>query len=80
MEEADGPRVFEEGTVTQVLGPDSFNLYVGALYVKHVESAETLVDPCTGKMKVRIKFKRDRTQEVEENMRLVKTLPWVEII
>jgi hypothetical protein len=78
MDESDGPRVFEEGTITQVIGANGFNLYAGSLHIKYVERVEITTggeNPV-----VKIKFQSGRSRDIEENIRLAKTLPWVNII
>jgi hypothetical protein len=78
MDESDGPRVFEEGAITQVIGANGFNLYIGSLHIKHVERIEITTG---GKNPVvKIKFQSGRSRDIEENARLVKTLPWVNIV
>lgn len=81
MDESEGPRVFEEGAITQVIGANGFNLYIGTLHIKCVEKVEVTTED--GKSVVTIKFRRknDRDdREIEENVRLVKMLPWVRVV
>jgi len=78
MDESNGPRVFEEGTITQVIGAEGSNIYVGSLHIKYVEKVEITTggeNPV-----VKIKFQSGRSRDIEENVRLAKTLPWIEII
>ncbi len=81
MSELNGPRVFEEGVITYVVGADEFNLYVGTLRVKYIEKVEITTE--NEKSVVKIKFQRKNNKEsmeIEENIRLVKTLSWIDVI
>jgi len=81
MEESNGPRVFEEGAITQVIGIDGSNLYAGTLRIKHVEKIEVAFDFKTGTPTVKIKFEsknEKNSREIEENARIIKALPWIE--
>jgi hypothetical protein len=83
MRESNGPRVFEEGTITQVIGPDGFNLYIGALCIKHIQSIQTTIDTQSGERLIKIRFRNTierEIREIEENVRIAKTLSWIEII
>jgi hypothetical protein len=75
--EEDGPRVFEEGALTLVIGPDKTNVYVGSICLKRVDAIkieESIVSISLDKKK---NSKHD--QEIEDSLRLVKTLPWVKL-
>lgn len=79
----DVPRVFEEGTVTLVLGPGGCAVYVGAKEVRMFESVSANAGQEPGLPSVEVKFGRSHDQDVamriEESVRTAKTVPWVTV-
>jgi hypothetical protein len=75
-----GPRVFEEGALTLVIGPDSFNLYVGPTHLGCVDEAEANLNVEKSAVGIKLRKKNSKhDQELEDCIRLIKTLPWVKI-
>jgi len=76
----DAPRVFEEGTVTIVLGPGGCTVYAGAKEIEMFEHARA--ESRSGQTPlVELKFARSHEQDVdlriEESARTARTIPWV---
>ena len=77
------PRVYEDGTVTIVIGQElgSCSVHVDSMEIGYLTSIEVISDQLT--QKVHMKFAksddRDLSMKIEESVRIAKTLPWVEI-
>jgi len=80
----DAPRVFEEGTVTLVLGPEGCTVYAGSKEVMMFESISVETGRESGRPSVEIKFGKSHDQEVamriEESTRTAKTIPWIKVV
>lgn len=66
-----GPRVFQEGTVTIVVGPDGVRTYVGTSEVRSV--SHVVVDAGEDGRKVGI-----TVDSSEEDLRLIRSVPWIQ--
>ena len=75
------PRVFEEGSLTLVINQDGVRLYSGTHEINYIKEINTNHDPDSND--VEIKFKYDNNSDVslkiEENKRLVRTLPFIKV-
>lgn len=77
-----GPRVFEEGALTLVVGPDGANAYVGSTHLGRVEIIVAAINLQIQKSDINISLSKKNSkhdQELEDCIRLIKTLPWVRI-
>ena len=78
----DAPRVFEEGTVTIVLGSGGCSVFAGAREVGMFESVTASVEPGRAPS-VELRFARSHDRDVsvkiEESVRTVRTIPWVAV-
>jgi hypothetical protein len=75
------PKVFGNGTLTIAIGPDTAAIYVGQTQIGFIEKLDVKLDMNKAIPDVQIKLGRVANKEslraVEENERLIKTLPWV---
>jgi hypothetical protein len=78
-----GPRVFEEGAVTLVLAPSGASLWAGTHCVSMYGAVSVEVGEDRSVRAV-VRFSRSHDAEValriEENVRLMRTVPWVEVL
>lgn len=78
------PRVFEEGTVTLVLGPGGCTVYAGAKEIGMFESVAADSGQESGRPSVEIRFGKSHDQDVamriEESARTAKTISWVRVV
>lgn len=77
-----GPRVFEEGALTLVVGPDGANAYVGSIHLGYVETIVAAINLKIQKSSINVSLSKKNSkhdQELENCMRLIKTLPWIKI-
>lgn len=69
------PKVFGVGTVTLVLDGSSISLYIGTEQVKSISSVQ-IID---GRVEVSFSRNEKETVQNEEQLRLVKTVPWLSV-
>lgn len=74
----DKPRVFGEGTITVTVNKDGFRIYIGTLELDHVTQAQIDLS-MLNEPDIFIKISSENMLETDENMRIVKTLPWVKL-
>lgn len=78
----DGPRVFEDGAVTLVLGSNGAALYAGAHRVTTFSSVRADVGE-DGSVRMEVRFSRSHDPDVglriEENKRLLGPFPWATV-
>lgn len=66
------PRIFEQGTITLALNNDSFRLYVDTF---EIEANGIFIDSNT--KKVTISIDQENKIKMDEQIRILKTLPWI---
>lgn len=76
-------RVFADGAVTIAMDGTVQSVWVGQVRVKHLKSILMRTDPMDRPEMV-LYFVRGKTPEelleVEENVRLVRTIPWITVL
>lgn len=79
----DKPAVFEDGTVTVVVGPNGSSVFVGAAELEML-SGVLVEDPMNGNApRVKLTILKSHDPEVElrldEELRIAKSVPWIEV-
>lgn len=79
----DGPRVFESGFLTLVMGAQGVSVHAGRHQVKMFDSINASMSD-DGSVSLEIKFSRSHDPsielQIEENVRLVSGVPGVTVI
>lgn len=76
-------RVFDPNTVTAAISQDGATVSVGAVDLKYVKSLSVDCDSESGIRHVVVEFFRSHdaavSREIEQNVRLARTLPWLAV-
>ena len=79
----DSPRVFEEGTVTLVAGPQGCSVYAGSNEVRLFSGIELVAEEGGRPPRLVIRFQRSHDEEVslqlDAERRLIRALGWPEV-
>jgi hypothetical protein len=76
---SESPRIFENGTITLVINPDGFRLCVNTLEIDHIQSIKIDLNRLN-KPDISIILGDGTPLEIDETMRVIKTLPWLKIM
>jgi hypothetical protein len=77
----DKPRVFEEGTVTLVVGPQGCSVYVGANELRMFSEIELKLGGSSPSLKLQFQRSHDEkvALELDEERRLAQSLSWADV-
>lgn len=79
----DGPRVFEEGTLTVVTSHGGCSVYVGQTKIELYGKVKINFDSESGQPIVELEFQRSHepqiTQKIEEESRAARRIPWLRV-
>ncbi len=77
------PRVFEEGTITLVAGPQGCSVYIGASELQMFSEVELKLEDGNSVPKLELQFQRSHDKKValrlDEECRLAQSLSWANV-